>query len=448
MSPTGVGGRSAWLVLDVDDTLVDTRHTGLAKVRGVAAELGLPQLGQEAFDAVYGTRAFRASVATWYPGADVDAFCDRYDRWATVIPPRPLCDGARVVAHARAAGMGVGVLTNGPGRKTAMKLAAVGLSASMLDFVCHADNWPVAKPHSDAFARLAAFGLDPGRTWYVSDAAADCLGSRTAGLRSVGVATSGIASRSAAPDLVLSRPALLEAMVAALPDLPSRTWAGPPRAVSFDAGFTLVRDRTDAADLVAGFLASRGIDVPRVAVRAALGEERDVLADHAGWSSDSSISRMLCAFYSTVLRRFGAVDANDGAVAIVERYTQPENWEALPAARAALELVREQSLPTGVLSNWQSTLDVTLASAGLRDLVDAVVSSTAVGVAKPEPAAFAAMANALGVPVGALVHVGDDPDADAAGMLRAGGRAVLVDQQASGHERVTAVGMALPGAAC
>lgn len=442
------GGRSGWLILDVDDTLIDTRRTGLEKIRDVAADLGLPHLAQEDFDAAYGTRPFRACVATWFPNVDIDAFCAGYDRRATAIPPRPLCDGARIVAEARAAGMGVGILTNGPGHKTAAKLSAVGLTATTLDFVCHADNWPVAKPHRAAFARLSALGVQADRTWYVSDAAADCRGSQAAGLRTVGVAAAGPASRSAVPDLVLSRPALLETVIGALPGLPPRTFAGPPRGVGFDAGFTLVQDRTDAVDLVAAMLAARGQHVPSTTVRSAFGAHRDLLADHAAWSSDTSIARMLREFYGNVLRRLGDAEPDDTAAAVIAQYTSPENWRAVPGARAVLDLVRAWGLPTAVLSNWQSTLEQVLAGTGLRDLLDAVVVSAAVGAAKPAPTAFAAAADALGVPVGALVYVGDDAEDDAVGILRCGGRAVLIDRAAASGERAAAVTMALPDAPC
>lgn len=439
------GGRSGWLVLDVDDTLVDTRRTGLEKIRDVAAGLGLPHLAQEDFDAVYGTRSFRACVATWFPDADVDAFCAGYDRRGTAVPPRPLCDGARIVAEARAAGMGVGVLTNGPGDKTAVKLAAVGLTATALDFVCHAGNWPVAKPHRAAFARLSALGVQAGRAWYVSDSAADCRGSRAAGLRAVGVATAGPAGRSAVPDLVLSRPALLETVIGALPGLPPRTFPGQPRGVGFDAGFTLVQDRASAADLVAAMLEARGLRVSGATVRVAFGEYRHLLADRAAWSSDASIARMLREFYGAVLRRLGEAEPDGTAAAVIARYTSAENWRALPGARAVLDLVRARGLPAVVLSNWQSTLEQVLACAGLRDRLGPVVVSATAGAAKPAPAAFAAAAGALGVPVGALVYVGDDAEDDAIGVLRCGGRAVLIDRSAASGERAAAVAMALPG---
>jgi putative hydrolase of the HAD superfamily len=148
-----------------------------------------------------------------------------------------------------------------------------------------------------------------------------------------------------------------------------------------------------------------------------------------------------------VLRRLGDPEPDGTAAAVIARYTSPENWRALPTARAVLDLVRARGLPTGVLSNWQSALEQVLAGTGLRDLLDAVVVSAVLGVAKPEPAAFAALADALGVPVGALVYVGDDAEGDAVGVLRSGGRAVLIDRAATSEERIAAVEMALPGAA-
>ena len=62
-----------------------------------------------------------------------------------------------------------------------------------------------------------------------------------------------------------------------------------------------------------------------------------------------------------------------------------------------------------------------------------------------DPAAFAALADALGVPVSDLVYVGDDAEADAGGILCSGGRAVLIDRAAGGEGRAAAVAMTLPG---
>lgn len=436
--------RSAWLVLDVDDTLVDTRRTGLAKLRSVAAELGLPALADDAFAEHYGARSFDECVARWFPGADPERVAARYDRLAPDFPPSPLCDGARVVARARSAGLRVGVLTNGPGRKTTRKLAAAGIDVTDVEFVCHADNSPVRKPDPRAFTRLSALGVRLDRAWYVSDAAADCRAARAVGMRSIGVAHGGVAVEGAQPDLVLSRSDLLAAVVDVLADADTPSSTGDPRGVGFDAGFTLVDEHVTAPATVAWVLAARGTPVNPEAVDAAFERHRAVLADRGAWASPAAVTAMLGAFYGAVLTALGVSEVSAVAAEVVRRYTAPENWQALPGSDALLALAAERGLRTGVLSNWQPDLAVVLSRAGLLTALDTVVVSSVVGAAKPSPAAFAALADALDVPARELVFVGDDPVADAGGILRCGGRAVLVDRRADATERVTALAMALP----
>ena len=85
--------------------------------------------------------------------------------------------------------------------------------------------------------------------------------------------------------------------------------------------------------------------------------------------------------------------------------------------------------PVGVLSNCSvpglvaRTLDRSTLDAGR---FDAVVASVDIGWRKPDPRAFEAVADRLGVDVTDLVHVGDDPTTDG-GATDAGARAVLLD---------------------
>jgi len=79
-----------------------------------------------------------------------------------------------------------------------------------------------------------------------------------------------------------------------------------------------------------------------------------------------------------------------------------------------------------VASNWDVSLHDVLCDTGLHGLVDGVVTSAEVGVAKPDGRLFAAALEVAGVPPGEALHVGDDPEADAAGALAAGLAAVLL----------------------
>jgi putative hydrolase of the HAD superfamily len=59
--------------------------------------------------------------------------------------------------------------------------------------------------------------------------------------------------------------------------------------------------------------------------------------------------------------------------------------------------------------------------------VTAVLDSTVVGVAKPDPAIFRLALALLDVPPARAIHVGDTPSADVTGARAAGVRPVLVD---------------------
>ena len=78
----------------------------------------------------------------------------------------------------------------------------------------------------------------------------------------------------------------------------------------------------------------------------------------------------------------------------------------------------------GVISNTVGSGDAELADAlekaGIRHLIDALVTSRDFGQAKPDPAIYAEGARRLGVSLGATVMVGDRLDTDVAGALKAG----------------------------
>ena len=78
----------------------------------------------------------------------------------------------------------------------------------------------------------------------------------------------------------------------------------------------------------------------------------------------------------------------------------------------------------GVISNTVGSGDAELTEAldkaGIRRLIDALVTSRDFGKAKPDPAIYAEGARRLGVPLDETVMVGDRLDTDVAGALHAG----------------------------
>lgn len=82
---------------------------------------------------------------------------------------------------------------------------------------------------------------------------------------------------------------------------------------------------------------------------------------------------------------------------------------AYPDARPALLYAHACGLRVGVLSNFSlATLEASLLSAGLADLVDVACAAPVIGVAKPEPAAYQAVLRALNVDADAAVFFDDE----------------------------------------
>ena len=100
-----------------------------------------------------------------------------------------------------------------------------------------------------------------------------------------------------------------------------------------------------------------------------------------------------------------------------------------PGAADALAAASDRG-PVGLLSNCSvpGLVEQTLATTTIgEDAFDAVVTSVGCGWRKPDARAFETVADALGVDVSALVHVGDDPTADGA-IADAGGTALLLTE--------------------
>jgi putative hydrolase of the HAD superfamily len=107
-------------------------------------------------------------------------------------------------------------------------------------------------------------------------------------------------------------------------------------------------------------------------------------------------------------------------------------WRPFPDAVELLVTLHRQQIPIGVLSNGnhKQQLDK-LASIGLDHYIGVVCTPERIGFAKPDPRAFHALANALGVEPAGLVFLGDNPEHDIAGARAAGLRAGLVERNTS-----------------
>jgi putative hydrolase of the HAD superfamily len=193
-----------------------------------------------------------------------------------------------------------------------------------------------------------------------------------------------------------------------------------PRAILLDALGTLITFDPPAPRLRAALRERQGIEVSHEAAAAAMKAEITYYRAHLHEGRDA-------ASLADLRRRCAAVMAPALGVEIdVDTLLAALHFRAYPDVLPALRELRARGLRLVVVSNWDFSLHERLEETGVAALVDGAVASAEVGHAKPDGAIFAHALELAGATPETALHAGDSPDADVAGALAAGLRAVLV----------------------
>lgn len=120
---------------------------------------------------------------------------------------------------------------------------------------------------------------------------------------------------------------------------------------------------------------------------------------------------------------------------LFNEFTVAEVWRrVIPGSREALRRLAELDVKLAIVSNADGTVEEQLRADRICQVgpgpgvaVDAVLDSTVVGVAKPDPKIFELALDRVGVAADRAVHVGDTPAADVVGAQAAGVRPILMD---------------------
>ncbi|MEA2359924.1 MAG: hypothetical protein QOI62_3184 [Solirubrobacteraceae bacterium] len=219
-----------------------------------------------------------------------------------------------------------------------------------------------------------------------------------------------------------------------------------PAAVLLDALGTLIELERPWPHLVAE-LAARGVVVGEDdARRAMLAEMAYYRAHHDEASSWAALRDLRRRCAGVVAGELGLALPPDD---VLEALLASIRFNAYAEVPEALARLRAGGARLAVVSNWDVSLHDVLERTGLRPLVDAVVISAEVGVAKPQPAIFHAALERLGATAADAMHVGDSLELDVAGARAAGLRAVLVardgDPPREGVPTVSSLLGVLPG---
>jgi putative hydrolase of the HAD superfamily len=199
------------------------------------------------------------------------------------------------------------------------------------------------------------------------------------------------------------------------------------RAVLLDALGTLVELQPPAPRLRAR-LAEAGFEVSEEQAAAGFGAEIAYYLGHHMEGSDRERLDDLRDRCAAAMMEALALPDLDHAVARRAMVGALE-FEPFADVAPALRALRESGLRLVVTSNWDCSLSDWLGPIGLLELVDGVVTSAVVGVAKPDPAPFRRALEVAGVDAADALHVGDSPENDVKGARAAGIRAVLLSRE-------------------
>ena len=173
-------------------------------------------------------------------------------------------------------------------------------------------------------------------------------------------------------------------------------------------------------------LAARGVVVAEEHARAAMLAEMAYYRAHhdeaVDWTALKDLRRRCAAVVQEQLQTSLPLDD------VLDALLAAIRFRAYPEVPDVLARLRARGARLAVVSNWDVSLHDVLERTGLRPLVDAVVISAELGVAKPDPAIFRAALDRLGVAPDGAVHVGDSLEHDVAGARAAGLEAVLVNR--------------------
>ncbi|MFS8855788.1 HAD-IA family hydrolase [Synechococcus sp. H55.7] len=104
-------------------------------------------------------------------------------------------------------------------------------------------------------------------------------------------------------------------------------------------------------------------------------------------------------------------------------------WELYPETLPVLQVLQQEGIRLGVISNFDSRLPGVLQQLQLGSYFSSLTLSTQVGYAKPDPRIFQAALAAQGIPPAAACHIGDSHREDYQGAKAAGLKALWLDRE-------------------
>jgi putative hydrolase of the HAD superfamily len=186
------------------------------------------------------------------------------------------------------------------------------------------------------------------------------------------------------------------------------------QAITFDVGGTLIEPWPSVGHIYAQVAAKHGHDnlsaqILNERFKAAWRACRDFDYSRSGW--ESLVNQAFDGLISPCTPFFPE---------LYERFAEREAWRVYDDVRPMLDSLASQDIRLAVISNWDERLRVLIERLRLRNYFETLIISCEVAFPKPSPVIFEQAAARLGLPAGAILHVGDSLEMDYQGARSAG----------------------------
>lgn len=187
------------------------------------------------------------------------------------------------------------------------------------------------------------------------------------------------------------------------------------QAVTFDAGGTLIQPWPSVGHVYAEVAAAHGFKNLSPEVLGARFK--------TAWRAATSFNYTRAGWQELVESTFAGL--LDGPAVpffpeLYEHFSRAAAWRIFDDVLPALDALAARGLRLGVISNWDERLAILLERLKLEKYFSTIVVSCDVGFTKPSPVIFEHAAAKLGLPPGAILHVGDSYELDVLGAKAAG----------------------------
>jgi REG-2-like HAD superfamily hydrolase len=206
------------------------------------------------------------------------------------------------------------------------------------------------------------------------------------------------------------------------------------RALLFDAGATLFRERSSRAAIYAEVARRHGLRFEEAAVAAAMQAVHAELPREI----DGAFRYSRPWFERFIVEVFGKLGARplppELPAELFARWRSAATFRLFDDVVPTLDELGRRGLALAVLSNWSDTLPELLEGLGIAGRFRAVVVSSIERLEKPDPALFGRALARLGAAPEETLHVGDRPREDVEGAQSARIAAVLLDRDGAHPE--------------